>query len=748
MNTIYLGCPYIEKTEDRVRICLDVSCNIMDNNEEKTIWFEIDRSYEQYLYTDRVDAFLVGLLPYCLYNNIDIKVDENSGVSEDLLFQIKDILVPTLKFRENSNQINIEAKPVSQGLRRGQEIATGISRGVDSFYTLLKNQEGLASPNYVMLFNVQAYGENGGPIAERLFAEDVRQSQLFLKEYNETYDLNLKLITVDSNIQECFNIGLYYASSYRDLAPIILFRQFLKLYLFAEGWVIDDFSMKRSSRQYEQWIFSCLSIDGLRIQPFGLDVKRLEKISFISEYPITYKWLTVCRKPAYDASKGIKIEKKHINCTYGCVKCRRTVVEMMTVGKLDKYKEVFDTSWINAHKKDLLYEVLQRKNEDVWNELFDLLEKNGTITDEIKTEAEVNGDFSSQTAERFKEQADLMELFIKKKREDCDIKRFLKEAGYHSVAIYGMGRLGKLLYSELREILRCEIDKDISMKYGDTEIRTPEADFSDIDLIIITASYQIQGIKKYLESRVHCKIITLRELMDGNLDNNKIIGDIGNCTINWKGKNSTIRVGETFQGKDLVIDVYSDANITIGDNVLVNGECLWRFYDGADCLIGNSVCWNGGGSELIVRHQAKVRIGDKTVFNSNNLMIVHKNTSLSIGKDSLFARNVTIRTDDGHPMFDIETGVLLNGDVSKRNIEIGEHVWVGEQTMLLYSTVLGTGSIVGARSMLKSRFPNNCLIVGNVKDARVIRKNVAWNRTDNGEGISQIYEDYRKETEE
>jgi acetyltransferase-like isoleucine patch superfamily enzyme len=59
-------------------------------------------------------------------------------------------------------------------------------------------------------------------------------------------------------------------------------------------------------------------------------------------------------------------------------------------------------------------------------------------------------------------------------------------------------------------------------------------------------------------------------------------------------------------------------------------------------------------------------------------------------------------------------------------IVIGDHVWLGEGCVILGQSEVGAGSIVGMRSVVKGKMPNNCVVAG--VPARIVRRNVAWER--------------------
>ena len=79
-------------------------------------------------------------------------------------------------------------------------------------------------------------------------------------------------------------------------------------------------------------------------------------------------------------------------------------------------------------------------------------------------------------------------------------------------------------------------------------------------------------------------------------------------------------------------------------------------------------------------------------------------------------------------------------------LKFGNDVWIGIRVTVLYNTLIGDGSIIGAESLVKSKIPNNCIAAGN--PAKVIKKNVTWCRFEDSEDIAECGEAYIHFTDE
>ncbi|MBQ9927586.1 MAG: acyltransferase [Lachnospiraceae bacterium] len=191
------------------------------------------------------------------------------------------------------------------------------------------------------------------------------------------------------------------------------------------------------------------------------------------------------------------------------------------------------------------------------------------------------------------------------------------------------------------------------------------------------------------------------------IDDSVLIEEI--LKIECKGDNNYLKIGASckFQGNNRICFAGRRSTIVIGNNCTFRGNVL-SIYDDAKIVIDNLSDF-GAGSSVNTNSKSKV----------------------IIEKDCMISWNVMIESGDGHAIFDVATGKRINNivqeDGSCNSIEIGEHVWVGTRAMILGGkTIIGKGSVIGAQSVAKGKYPNNVTIAG--APARVIKENIAWAR--------------------
>lgn len=149
-------------------------------------------------------------------------------------------------------------------------------------------------------------------------------------------------------------------------------------------------------------------------------------------------------------------------------------------------------------------------------------------------------------------------------------------------------------------------------------------------------------------------------------------------------------------------------------NILVkSNDTLIRF--GTDCaILGNLTIIHNS-------HHCRIEIGDRLKVNGSLwVSCAGPGRKIRIGDDCLVA-SARMRTSDHHKIFSKTNDKLLNppGDIT-----VGDRVWLGEDSLLLKGTAIGSGSVIGARSLVSKTVPPEVLAAGN--PVRIIREEIRW----------------------
>lgn len=129
--------------------------------------------------------------------------------------------------------------------------------------------------------------------------------------------------------------------------------------------------------------------------------------------------------------------------------------------------------------------------------------------------------------------------------------------------------------------------------------------------------------------------------------------------------------------------------------------------------------WIGNGCALRC-HQGHLRVGEKTVFGSNN--VVNCYLDVEIGRECIFADWIYV-TDFDHS-FSVPDVPIRSQGIDVAPIRIGDGVWVGEKASILRGVTVGDGAVIGSHAMVNKDVPPGA-IVGGVP-ARVLKFRPGW----------------------
>lgn len=348
---IIICTPYVEKTEqNKYRLCAVLK---EDEKADYTAWYEVDPEYADCLCSERSDSFVVAILPYALRHGLDIHCEQ--VISEQLHYHLNQVLLPT--YSKNIAQfhpINIVADVSDAVLPSRNARGASVSGGVDSFYTLLSHlhrKEKNYEITHLAFFNVGASGDLGGDYARALFYGRVD----WVKKIAETLDL--PIVCVDSNISEFLGLTHVSSHTFRTLSAVLALQKLFSGYFFASGYPYESFGFTEDDpAKCDLLNLRCLSTENTNFYLSGAEKTRQQKLDVISEYEITHSTLNVC-------------VTSDSNCSY-CPKCKRTMMGLFLLGKLDRYQSVFNVEGFKSSLTKQIADACFYQSNSDWRELY------------------------------------------------------------------------------------------------------------------------------------------------------------------------------------------------------------------------------------------------------------------------------------------------------------------------------------------------------------------------------------------
>jgi acetyltransferase-like isoleucine patch superfamily enzyme len=124
--------------------------------------------------------------------------------------------------------------------------------------------------------------------------------------------------------------------------------------------------------------------------------------------------------------------------------------------------------------------------------------------------------------------------------------------------------------------------------------------------------------------------------------------------------------------------------------------------------------WVGDGTKIRC-HEGVVEIGAKTVMGQECTISAYQH--VRIGEQCVIADRAMF-IDFDHGIVEVERPIRLQG-IYKRDVEVGNNVWIGYGACILRGVSVGDNSVIGTNSVVTKDVPANA-IVGGVP-ARIIR---------------------------
>jgi acetyltransferase-like isoleucine patch superfamily enzyme len=124
--------------------------------------------------------------------------------------------------------------------------------------------------------------------------------------------------------------------------------------------------------------------------------------------------------------------------------------------------------------------------------------------------------------------------------------------------------------------------------------------------------------------------------------------------------------------------------------------------------------WIGDGTKIRC-HEGAVEIGAKTVMGQECTISAYQR--VRIGEQCVIADRAMF-IDFDHGIVEVERPIRLQG-VYKRDVEVGNNVWIGYGACILRGVSVGDNSVIGTNAVVTKDVPANA-VVGGIP-ARIIR---------------------------
>ena len=381
---IKIGHPQIETKEGKTY--LKAFINNDAENVKEWLWFATDEAYGRYFCQETSDAFVLPMILRAVKTHQDVYVE--SAMSERLFHNLNEsVFYAMCKTNEKKtgekykNIVKIHCDNlISKRYENNNSVGTGCSLGVDSFAVIKRyffNNESLPSYKitHLTLFNAGAFGSKEKEGARKSFFNEIERSKKFADK------LGLPFVWVDSNIRSFFpEFSFDWSHTYLNMSVVLSMQKLWRKYLYASGYSVDhlEFDIDDSAK-YEPYLIPMLSTENTELISANMNMRRSDKVDFISDDKMVQENLYVCLKEQIRNNPNSKYVYKgnYLNCGQ-CKKCHRTMLQLDILGKEDLYRNIFDYVKWPKEKEEYIAEVVVGKDKDLmYHDLYESMLEHG-----------------------------------------------------------------------------------------------------------------------------------------------------------------------------------------------------------------------------------------------------------------------------------------------------------------------------------------------------------------------------------
>jgi hypothetical protein len=360
---IRLGPARLEARDGEVR----VSARASGPDDERELWFAVPAEHGDLLDAEvAADSFALVALLRAMRDGLPLHVE--GPLSALLAYRLRVHAMPMLAIIGAAVPLRpVEvtvAAPVERP-RRGTGLVTGLSAGVDSFFTLLAHLPGQITAGeevtHLLFNNVGSHGQREED--EAVFAERLARATALAARFG------LPLIPVNSNIDGFIGLKFEQTHTVRNAAVALLFQSRCRRMLYGSAYPYQSIQIwPTGSMAYaDPALLPALSTEAMALMDFGTAQSRFEKIAAIVDDPRVQSSLDVCVRD--------RVGGRFINCGQ-CKKCVRTLFALEILGRVEQFAAVFDLDAWREVRASAIYAGL-RGGTPHWEELRDAMVQHG-----------------------------------------------------------------------------------------------------------------------------------------------------------------------------------------------------------------------------------------------------------------------------------------------------------------------------------------------------------------------------------
>lgn len=118
---------------------------------------------------------------------------------------------------------------------------------------------------------------------------------------------------------------------------------------------------------------------------------------------------------------------------------------------------------------------------------------------------------------KFKKYYNMLNQWLLIRNEGRTLSEYFTNHGYCNIAVYGMGEMGNRFLEEIQKSnavsIKYAIDQEADGVLLDLEVKTLEDALEPVDVIVVTAVFAHEDIRKLLKSKTDIKVISLEDVI-------------------------------------------------------------------------------------------------------------------------------------------------------------------------------------------------------------------------------------------